>query len=331
MLDLWGALHVLLFKRYQYRYIYSKVSVPSLKHFFEKSDAVLLFIGMAGIGIYVYSSFHHNFSPVYSKGPELRKMLEKSDTNFKQFYNEQGFTDEKAYIAHGSGVNEYVYTDCCEGIADSIQRGFKFIELDLLVTSDNVIIGGHDWQHFKQLIGEIEINDEALSPLSYDMIRNKKINGTYTVVSSKEICQFLEKYPDFYLVTDKIRDYTLLLEQIPFPDRLVVEVFSFEDYYRALLAGIKYPAYCFTLDKKCFAAVLKNKIPMITVSSRWIFNEDNFKEKLKKLHESGVVILCYHHIDEACEKNFMRENMGKLFSKFYVDRDYREIIKENMQ
>lgn len=299
-----------------------------MKHFFEKSDAVLLCIGMASISFYLYSNFHHNFSPEYSIGRELRKILEKSDTDFKLFYNETGFSDEKAYIAHGSGVNEYVYTNCYEGIADSIQRGFKFIELDLLVTSDNIIIGGHDWRYFKQLLGDTEINDE---PLTYEEIKNKKINGTYTIVSSKEICQFLEKYPDFYLVTDKIRDYTLLLEQIPFPDRLVVEVFSFVDYYRALFAGIKYPVYCFSLDEKCFAAVLKNKIPMITVSSIWIFNEDKFKEKLKKLHENGVVILCYHYINEACEKNFMKENMGKLFSKFYVDRDYREIIKENMQ
>lgn len=54
----------------------------------------------------------------------------------------------------------------------------------------------------------------------------------------------METNRDFILVTDKIADYELLLKEIPFPERMIVEVFSPEDYLKALKSGIRYPAYC---------------------------------------------------------------------------------------
>lgn len=255
-------------------------------------------------------------------------MLKKNNVDYRQFYNKNGFTDEKAYIAHGSGVNDFVYTNSYEGVLDSIQRGFTFIELDLLETSDNVIIGGHDWVSFKKLV---QYSDESETPLSYSEIKSMKIKGKYTVLAGKDICAIMEEYPDFYLVTDKIRDYALLLKQVPFPERLIVEVFSFEDYYNALLAGIKFSVLYVPPSAELFAAVLKYKIPMITGSSFWLFDKPHALNYYNLLHKKGVAIFLYHHLNNAQEPYFMKEYMGKTFSKFYVDKDYKEIIQENMQ
>lgn len=288
-----------------------------------KKLIVFLFVAIlcAVVSRYMYNEY-------FRIEAKVRTILEERVTDFKKFYNTEGYTDSQAYIAHGSGVGEFVYTNSYEGVLDSLQRGFKFIELDLLVTSDNIIIGGHDWSNFKRLIDYEEIND---TPLTYEEIKNKKIMGKYSLLSSKEICSIMEEYPDFYLVTDKICDYSLLLEQIPYPDRLIVEVFSYTNCADALKAGIKYPALNIGLNGSRVKKLLKYKIPMLTGSSLWLFDDPKTMEYYKLLHENGVIIFLYHYTQKAVEPSFMKEYMGKVFSKFYVDRDYKEIIKENRQ
>lgn len=285
--------------------------------------ALFIFLGIICVAFarYVYNEY-------FRLEAKVRTILEESTTDFKKFYNSVGYTDRQGYIAHGSGVGEFRYTNCYEGVLDSIQKGFKFIELDLLVTADNIIIGGHHWGQVKQLVGYKEINEQ---PLLYEEIKNEKVKGKYTIISSKKICQLLETYPDFYLVTDKICDYALLLEQIPYPERLIVEIFNFKDYFKALKAGIKYPTFCMQTEKH-FKKVLRYKIPMITTMSDHVYNIPGFLERLKTLHEKGVVIFLFtlYQKEEARNPSFMEKYMGKFFSKFYTDVDYHEIIQENI-
>lgn len=319
----------LLYKRSQYIYIYSRIKVP----FFEKLSPQLidlvLYMSIFVISIYSFTNFYSKFFVEYSVESEVRHIIERNKTDFTQFYNSTGFTDPQGYIAHGGGVGEFTYTNSYEAVIDSIQRGYKFIELDLLITHDNIIIGGHDWAHFKTLI---DYSDHDDSPLLYKEIKDKKINGKYTVLSSKEICSIMEKYPNFYLVTDKIRNYKLLLEQIPYPDKLIVEVFGYNDYKNALEAGIKYPALCRCNETATVAGlnkVLIYKIPMITSGTHELQKPDRY-DKYKELHEKGVVVFFFGWPKEG-EVSFIRKNMGKIFSKFYTNIDYEKIIQENIE
>lgn len=272
-----------------------------------------------------YDNFFKNgFDKFYG---ELHKALKENSVDFKKFYNEKGVTDEQAYIAHGSGVHEYTYTNSYEGLLDALQRGFKFIELDLLITTDNVIIGGHDWSYFKNLIGYPDDND---SPVSYEEIKNEKINKKYSVLSSKEICAVMKKYPDFYLVTDKIQNYSLLLKQIPFPERMIVEVFTLNDYYNALKAGIKYPALC-VYTAEAAKNALNQGIPMLTGNAQMMADDPKLLEYMTKAHKEGTVIFLFGYGKTVSNRYFMKRFMGKAFSKYYVDRDYHKIIEENLK
>lgn len=50
------------------------------------------------------------------------------------------------FIAHAGGViSNNIYTNSKEDVLKSLQNGFKYIELDLLITKDNHIIASHDW------------------------------------------------------------------------------------------------------------------------------------------------------------------------------------------
>ena len=75
--------------------------------------------------------------------------IERVRDNASLFYNNSSSDSQEAYIAHGGGIKQYVYTNSEEAIEDSINRGFKYIEIDFQLSSDNKLIGVHDWHSFE--------------------------------------------------------------------------------------------------------------------------------------------------------------------------------------
>ena len=58
---------------------------------------------------------------------------------------------ESRFIAHaGGGFKDITYSNSKESVIKSIEKGFKYIELDLLETSDGFIVAAHDWKTFKK-------------------------------------------------------------------------------------------------------------------------------------------------------------------------------------
>lgn len=298
-----------------------------MMRFFNRNIIKNIFFGLIIAGVCVGSG-RYVYNEYFRKEAKIRALLEERHIDFGKFYNKIGFADPKAYITHGGGVGEFVYTNSYESLMDSVEKGFAFIELDLLITSDGIIVGGHDWRGFKKLLG---IVDDTDCPLRYDEIKNRKISGKYSILSGKEIAEIMHEYPDFYLVTDKIQNYKLLLEQIPFPERLVVEVFDYEMYLTALEAGINYPALNVFLSEKHLKKILRYKVPLITGDGSWLFEFPEMKKYYQILHENGVGIFMYGYSSQVQQPYFMKENMGKFFSKFYVDEDYQTIIRQNQQ
>lgn len=299
----------------------SKINLAGLK----MKKKIIFFLFCIFLGVVTYSYLYNEFIKCEGK---IKWIINTSGKNYKKFYNFADYRNVEGYIAHGGGVDNYVYLNCREGVLDAIQKGFKFIELDLQITIDNVIIAAHSWKDFKEFIG---IDDNKETALSYNDIKERKIKGKYSILTGKDITQIMNEYHDFYLVTDKITDYKILLQQIPLPDRVLVEVFSFKDYLRALQEGIFYPIMSLpTINEKLYKKIIHYKIPMLAISSVAIVSSIEVRDFCKKLHEKGVIIFCYSFIGKAKEPEYMKENMGKIFSKFYVDEWYPDkLIKLN--
>lgn len=62
-------------------------------------------------------------------------------------------TIQKKLILRMGGIGNFTYTNSREAVLDSIQRHFRFIEIDLVKTSDGHLFAAHDWKHFKSLAG----------------------------------------------------------------------------------------------------------------------------------------------------------------------------------
>ena len=132
-------------------------------------------------------------------------------------------------IAHAGGaVDSCIYTNSREALEHSFEKGYKYIEFDLLFTSDSVLVAAHSWDNFNKMTGFAHWGD---SVPTYDDFIKRKIYGRYTPVCAAEINAFFESHDSLFLVTDKISNPEILQRNFPrLKERMVVEAFSFQDY-----------------------------------------------------------------------------------------------------
>jgi glycerophosphoryl diester phosphodiesterase len=190
------------------------------------------------------------------------------------------------YIAHAGGAYYgYTYTNSLEALNSSLDKGFKLFELDLIKTQDNEIVAAHDWTYWKAITGYTG----SIPPLLSEF-KGTKIHGSLTPLSMSDIVSWFDKNKEAILVTDKITDYEQLVKEFPFPDRLMVEVFSLEGYVSAYKAGIKYPllslemAQIFRYGDLLIDFIIDNKIPLAVLHTSSVSAFGGVLQALKNNH-----------------------------------------------
>lgn len=212
-----------------------------------------------------------------------------------------------ALIAHGGGVGPCLYANSAEAVTGALSKGFCFIELDLLKTKDNHLLAAHDWETFCELTGT-EAQPESLAAAL-----QLRIAGNQRPLSGSMISTLMQQHPELTLVTDKVSDFELLLQEIPYPERMIVEVFSPQDYVRALNAGILYPAFCISHSIALQQAV-EHQYPLVTISVELFQQHLN---TMRQLHRQKVCIMVYG-TEELDAQQFIREHSGISASMIYT-------------
>lgn len=139
-------------------------------------------------------------------------------------------------IAHAGGsVDSCIYTNSREAMELAFQKGYDFIEFDLLYTSDSVLVAAHSWSEFNAMTDSAHLGDTVPS---FSDFSSRRIYGRYTPLSATDINTFFEKHDNLFLVTDKVSDPDVLLQYFPnIKERMVVEAFSFQHYCRLKAQG----------------------------------------------------------------------------------------------
>jgi len=192
--------------------------------------------------------------------------------------------DIYSYIAHaGGGYKEKTYSNSKEALLNSIQSGYKLIELDLMVTADKYIFASHDLNFYNNICGTkiLSIKDLYLKDIKSCNLKN---NSIFSILTEVEINKIFLKNKELILITDKIRDYKLLKTKFKFKNRIIVETFSVSDYLYAKYIGIKNPMYYYNGRKinKFFIEIFRPKIistPINLVQDQNIFLKKFFKKK----------------------------------------------------
>lgn len=143
---------------------------------------------------------------------------------------------KRELIAHAGGaIDGYVYTNSLEALQQSIDKGYKYIELDLLLSADSVLVAAHSWEEYNRITGNAHRGDSAML---LEQFIAQRIHGRYTPLTASMVNDFFAKDSSIYLVTDKVSDPVILERYFPgLKHRMVVEAFTFEHYQKLIDEG----------------------------------------------------------------------------------------------
>ena len=165
---------------------------------------------------------------------KAKKEAEKEKTSLKPWYTYHG-------IAHAlGGLNGKQYLNSIDGFYSNYQKGYRIFKMDLQLTSDNVLVGRHTWGD--NLSDPLSKHGD---PASYREFKNTKLYGRYKPTSFLDMLNAMERYKDFYLMTDSKstdtptvqKEFSTLVQtakktgKTEYLDRLIVQIYNENMYY----------------------------------------------------------------------------------------------------
>lgn len=221
-----------------------------------------------------------------------------------------------SFIAHAGGsIDGCRYTNSRQAVERSLRCGFRFVEIDLSRTRDGVYVGAHDWVHFASISGVDGIPDLT-------EFRNRVVYGRYGVLTSEDLNALLSEHDEMWLVTGKAKGYSALLRQIPFPQRMLVEVFFHRGWRQARAAGVVYPALNVgTMNIRKIWKMAFLGVDMVTVDLRELVAQ---RDLFEWLHRQGLTILAYTVDNE----DLFRSLYGRCLDMAYIDEPFSSLLED---
>lgn len=228
----------------------------------------------------------------------------------------QAFGQQKPQpIAHALGsIDGHVYTNSREAMVNSIEKGYKFIEVDIDSTSDGILIASHDWELFNEITNHSELKDTMLS---FEKFSKRKIYDKYTPITIQEVVETLMNHPDISVMTDKISDPSIIENKFSsIKDRVYVECFSEEDYFELKERGYHVMFSTYT-SITTLHYIIKNmmigngRIEFVTTSTDQDFNELKRLKCMIPIYVSMFTI----NTEEELEKHI--DDIDFFYSDFY--------------
>lgn len=217
------------------------------------------------------------------------------------------------FISHAGGsVDGHTYLNCKEGLLQSLENGYKYIEVDLALTSDGAVVCLHDWKHFKTLVA-IDIDNE---PMSLQEFQQQKLLGKYTPLTLNDVISIQKEHP-FVIVTDKICNPSILNQYFKENrDKVMVEAFSFDEYKQLKECGYT-PMISISNFCKAHLKLLYNQQLSLKTKFEWVcvdsISNINCLRALKRLFNCKIAMYTIN------SESFFKEHLGKEIDLIYTD------------
>lgn len=244
----------------------------------------------------------------------LAQSVQPESPLLRSFRGECTLKSDELWIAHGGGVGEYVYTNCEEAVRDSLTKGFTYIELDLQLTTDGHIVGAHTWQELKAFLGTSDLSETPMSRTDIEALRP---HWRRTPLFANDICRLLKQHPEMVLVTDKLQNFKLMKQQIPFADRMIVEAFSLYDCLQAYRAGFRNVALS-AWSVEGMHQARQYKLPGVVLAAPALNSNPAAEELAAQMHQEGCCIMV--HGSSICDSaDFIHKYLGRSISRIYTN------------
>ncbi len=224
-------------------------------------------------------------------------------------------------IGHGMfGIDGVTYTNSKESFYNGYNLGIRTFEIDLGLTSDDVVVLVHDWDRF----GYVPSSDSFLS---------NKILDRYTSLSIIDVLLLIKIYPDVWFVTDSkyvdsvmikkefsyivdvAKRYNLLLEL----DHLVIQLYN-QEMYSIIESIYHFDNYLYTMymnwqdNYNKFVEICdwgKDKLRGIVLFDGW------YNVNLLKIVKSYGLDLYVHTVNDLLKsKMYFRDGVRGIYTDF---------------
>ncbi len=109
--------------------------------------------------------------------------------------------EESCLIAHALGnIDDHTYTNSLEALEESIAEGYKTLEVDLALTSDDEVVCRHTWYS-----DTMHVSYDGTVP-DLETFEKEKIFGYLTPLSGRRLLEIWGGHPELYFVLDVKQD-----------------------------------------------------------------------------------------------------------------------------
>ena len=224
-------------------------------------------------------------------------------------------SDRSYYIAHAAGaIDGYRYTNCREALLQAINNGYKYIEFDLGLTKDSVLVCLHDWKLFHSMTSHDTINEQSITVSEF---KKRKIYNKFTPLTIKDVIA-IQKRHQFVIVTDIISKVDILNKYFTQnKNNIMVEAFTATDYIMLKEAG-----YTPMMSLQTFDYYKTIKYFLLTPLIKrqkidWICIKAN--SNMKSLRLIKRLFNCKIAMYTSNSPSFFKEHLGKEIDLIYTD------------
>ena len=240
------------------------------------------------------------------------------------FFYQSNLFSKQTYIAHAGGSYDgLIYTNSINAIKASLSKNYKYIEIDLMLSSDNFFFGLHSWNDLEKInsLDQLRIaklkRKHQLNKLKINDIENFNKNSKIGIITEKSLIKILENNPEVTIITDKTQNFDKLenLSKI-LKNNIYVEISNKQNYLKSLF---------YDLDKRLFYSNL-NKIDQIFIKllnikdvivSKKLFSDEKKKSFINKFVKNKKINFYIFTINEQSEVNTFND-----IGKFYIYTDF---------
>ncbi len=233
-------------------------------------------------------------------------------------------------IAHGGGgYKGYETTNSVEAVNNAIANGFKIIELDMDLSTDNKIIMLHDWDRTARHY----FGDTFPKKLSQSQFSRLTVYGRFEVLTFEKLAGILEKHKDVRIVTDtkgdNIQLLTAISEQYPkMADRFIPQIYDYDQWSKVKDLGftnIIFTMYAMTEPDLNKLATFVKEHDIYAVAMPDYFAERGYCTQL-----SGKGITVYIHPVSSYEdaQRFFKLGAYGVYSGSLLPEEFSGIEKE---
>lgn len=212
------------------------------------------------------------------------------------------------YMAHAfGGYQGYQYTNTKEAFAHAIACGFRYLETDLFLTTDEQLICAHGFKEEDCLNCGLPYEPWYTAGMTREKFHALQIHGMHTA-DAFFLYEKMKEYPDLYLEIDMkrlnaekaTRYATCLVEAFAHDEealgRLLIQVNS-EEMYEAIDAVYHFPYYQFNVVRKRYeAGQLKDILAYCRekgICSVALKGEYALPENIALVKDAGLSLLVY--------------------------------------